>query len=183
MAVKLLECLVLRGVRVLRDVAAEQVRTGSNPANEQTLVSQFPWRPRSPRADYQPSALLGHAGDPGMDTAADRAGRPSGGVGLLASRSSARISGQAIHKGWFPVAGKTCPAVASVGLAQAKRAGSIGQVLAGWSQVVGTASFGPASSGTLLPAMRSTGCTTTSLDRSIPASGTPIASTRGKGAC
>ncbi len=129
MAVKLLECLVLRGVRVLGDVAAEQVRTGSKPANEQTPGLQSPWQSRSPRADDQAPALPDHAGAPGMDPAADRAGRPFGGVGCLVSRSSARNLGRAILYGWFPVAGKTC--------------------LAG----------------------------------SIPVSGAPNASTRGKGAC
>lgn len=179
MAVMNLESLVLRGIPVANDVAVSLKRSGSNPAQEGTSALLSPMRnpaPTSRSADYQPPTPILCADDLGTDRSAERAGRPESGVGVPASRSPARTASQAILFGWSLAAGATCfPIALRLGLAKAKTGTPGGQAHHGRSPAERAGARRQRSGVCLLQATRSTA-------HADPVSGTPGASTRGKGA-
>jgi len=101
MAVKNLESLVLRGVRVLTDVRMGLERNGSNSVGQELSATSLSYA-RHLFTGAEPTA--GTRWDYPCDTVgkppADRAGRLARSAGVLDSRSSARFAELAIPSGW-----------------------------------------------------------------------------------
>jgi hypothetical protein len=183
MAVISLESLVLRGVPVVNGVVVGLNGTGSNAVHEQTSGISFPMR--NPATGYPqtgaPARCMRHSIDLlDRDEAAERAGRSECRRGVVPSRSTARSVRLAILLGWPRIAGTTCLAAKRKGLATAKRKVN-GQVLHGrpLALATGTVIAGDLRSPWQRP---STGLTQAALPRPAMTGGTPLASTRGKGA-
>jgi len=119
MAVIRLESLVLRGVSVLSDGRAINLRLGTSAVNEPRISEMSVISMPNPLPDYPP-VFTGSAGyQKSAETTVDAdatvggAGRSHGSAGLLVSRRLAGClsAGQraAVIKAWHQPAGVTCP--------------------------------------------------------------------------
>jgi hypothetical protein len=178
-----LDSLVLRGVSVLRDGQAVNLRLGtSDKAKAQTPGINVSMRHPSLGCgqEFMPPAVRpAHADQDRVDDAAPGAGRPRSRAGVL-SRRPARTAGGAILYGWSPSnGGPRSAAAARLGLIPA--------------QPVAPAAEGPsgrqADKARTLPRNRyypaagvGNQCLTAGVAWCKPATRTPPASTRGKGA-
>jgi len=117
MAVLNLESLVLRGVAVLRDVQAVNLRRGTSyKATGGTPEVGNSTRHPSPDSSQDfipPAGRLDHAGADRMDDAAPGTGRSQSRAGVLNRRSPARFAGRAIQSGWSHSRGGSHPAAAT----------------------------------------------------------------------
>lgn len=115
MAAKKLESLGLRGVSVVGDGMAVELRLGSYAANMRMPMVPLSMRHPSPgcREDQTepPQQRIRHAIS-GADDAATRAGRPGSHAGVLGRRNPARIAGRAVQFGWPIAVGSTQPRLA-----------------------------------------------------------------------
>jgi hypothetical protein len=115
MVVTKLECLVLRGVVVLRDGKAVGVRLGTSylattPTPEITISTRL-LSHRCASAFMQAEQWPDHA-DPNRVADATGAGRPLSRAGVLSRRSPASFAGRVVRYGWPGAEGRTALAAA-----------------------------------------------------------------------
>ena len=126
MAEIMLETLVQRGVPVVRDVVIRRECTRFKQDRTPASVSgQFPSYSFLP-ANYQAGMRQFLAGISGMDTAADRAGRPGSCLGVSARRSPASLARSRAFLGWAVAKCWSRSSPRYPGLATAKHWGSEG---------------------------------------------------------
>jgi len=103
MAVKNLESLVLRGVRVLNDVLMVLERIGSYTVVQEPSATSLSFArhlfPSDSQADANAGTRWDTLGFPEGKPTAYRAGRPARSAGVLDSRCPARFAGQAVPSG------------------------------------------------------------------------------------
>ena len=91
-----LESLVLRGVSVLRDGQAVELRLGTSAEDQRTTPEiRFSMRPpQAYPAGFMPAERPDHAAKHGVDVTVPGAGRPLGLVGVSSRRNPARNAGR-----------------------------------------------------------------------------------------
>ncbi len=103
MAVMILEPVVLRGLRVVRGVKGEIVRSAADRADGRALA--LPSHSRQPshnlgRPAYPTATRFARARAVGKDAAASRAGRPFGCAGMPVRQGPAMQAGRAVQWRW-----------------------------------------------------------------------------------
>lgn len=97
-----LNILVLRGVNVVRDVVTSRMGLDTVSANAQapaaTFLSRHPMQGRRPM--YARAQRCDHAGNPDVNSIAQRAGRPGSPAGASACRMPAQCAGGIIRPRW-----------------------------------------------------------------------------------